>query len=141
MEGELVFPETAGYTLIEIGDYVFYNFSADDFLGLHGISRIIVPEGIEKIGFCAFASCQNLLSVQLPSTLRKIETGAFSQCENLLAVVFQNDLAPELEGARYAKDGGIYRNSVFTSVTDIGMKKRTICRISRFAARLQIVRS
>lgn len=113
VEGELVFPETAGYTLIEIGDYVFYNFSADDFLGLHGISRIIVPEGIEKIGFCAFASCQNLLSVQLPSTLRKIETGAFSQCENLLTVVFQNDLAPELEGARYAKDGGIYRNSVF----------------------------
>ncbi|MBP5342534.1 leucine-rich repeat protein [bacterium] len=50
------------------------------------ITSLIIPEGIEEIGYSAFYGCRNLLSVTVPSTVRSIPEWAFGGCEKLKSV-------------------------------------------------------
>lgn len=58
-------------SLEEIGKHAFsYNF----------FGTFVVPEGVKKIGTCAFCWCYELSSVVLPRNLEKIEDSMFSGC-------------------------------------------------------------
>jgi hypothetical protein len=50
------------------------------------IERIVIPEGVEKIGDYAFAKLTALKEVVLPSTLNTIGMGAFMGCTSLTTV-------------------------------------------------------
>lgn len=52
------------------------------------ITTLVLPEGINRIGYSMFAECKKLTSVTFPSTLKNINNGAFSKCENLTEVNF-----------------------------------------------------
>ena len=52
-----------------IADFAFYN------TGLSG--ALIIPEGIETIGACAYANVYHLTTLFLPSTIKRIEYAAF----------------------------------------------------------------
>ena len=51
-----------------------------------GNSSYAIPEGIKKIGGCAFADCNNLTSIKLPDSVTTIENNAFTGCENLTSI-------------------------------------------------------
>ena len=51
------------------------------------MKSIVIPEGIEKIGQCAFANCLELEKITLPATVNKIESDAFSNCISLKEVI------------------------------------------------------
>ncbi len=89
--------------LTEIGNFGFSNFDyvakeaweieEDDkdltkmwYIGENTITRIEIPEGVEKIGAYAFANLTALTSVKLPSTLKVIEYGAFLGCTKLTSI-------------------------------------------------------
>ena len=89
--------------ITEIGQYAFSNYHyipkeaheiTDDepdttkisFIGENTITKVIIPEGVEKIGPYAFANLTALESVELPSTLKYIEYGAFYGCTSLKSV-------------------------------------------------------
>ena len=55
-------------------------------IGENTITKVIIPEGVEKIGAYAFAKLTALEEVVLPSTLKYIEYGAFLGCKNLKTV-------------------------------------------------------
>ena len=57
-----------GYSVIGIAPSAFSNC---------GISSVVVPEGVVKIGYNAFSYCENLTSIRLPESLVRIETSAF----------------------------------------------------------------
>ncbi len=48
-----------------------------------GVTSVVVPEGVEYLGWDAFAYCEELKSVKLPSTLTEIDGGAFKGCLSL----------------------------------------------------------
>lgn len=50
------------------------------------IKRIVIQEGITAIGRSAFASCKNLVAVELPDSLKKIGTYAFNYCLSLAEI-------------------------------------------------------
>ena len=50
------------------------------------ITKVVIPEGIEKIGSYAFAGLTGLTEVVLPSTLETIDYGAFYGCISLKTV-------------------------------------------------------
>ncbi len=104
--GLVVFPEDL--TLTEIGNFAFANFEYipkteeelefDDaetskqwYIGESTITKVIVPEGIEKIGAYAFANLTGLEEIVLPSTLESIEYGAFYGCKALQKVTFSSE--------------------------------------------------
>ena len=56
------------------------------------VTKFILGEGIEELGFNAFSNCNNLTSIVLPSSLRNIGTGAFSRCTNLSSITLPKNL-------------------------------------------------
>lgn len=59
------------------------------------ITNLIIPEGVEYIGFKAFVLCRSLTNIKLPSTLKyipgnkiPIENGAFSECLNIRSIEY-----------------------------------------------------
>ncbi len=95
----------ADLDLTEIGAFAFSNYNYvekspeelafDDaetmkqwFIGDNTISKVIIPEGVEKINAYAFANLTALEEVVLPSTLESIEYGAFYNCTALTKVTF-----------------------------------------------------
>jgi len=94
--------------LKEIGNFSFANFdyvpkteeelAFDDaeatkqwYIGEATITKVIIPEGVEKIGAYAFANLTALEEVVLPSTLQSIEYGAFYGCTSLQKVTFSSE--------------------------------------------------
>ena len=95
-------------TLTEIGNFAFANFeyipkteeelAFDDaetskqwYIGESTITKVILPEGIEKIGAYAFANLTGLEEIVLPSTLEAIEYGAFYGCTALQKISFSGE--------------------------------------------------
>ena len=52
---------------------------------------IVIPEGIEEIGYRAFARC-HINKVQFPSTLKKINYHAFYDCDDLQSVYISDNI-------------------------------------------------
>ena len=78
-----------------------------------GFGNISLPEGIEKLGYNAFARCEYLKSIHLPSTLKDVsEDFIFGGCYNLVNIEFDSqktidrlgkDINNLTRGARLAK--------------------------------------
>ena len=94
--------------LQEIGNFSFANFdyvlkteeelAFDDaetskqwYIGEGTITKVILPEGVEKIGAYAFANLTALEEIVLPSTLEAIEYGAFYGCTALEKISFSGE--------------------------------------------------
>jgi len=61
------------------------------YIGEDTITKVIIPEGVEKIGAYAFANLTALEEVVLPSTLNAIEYGAFYGCTALQKISFSSE--------------------------------------------------
>ena len=63
-----------GRTVSRIGPYAFEGMA---------MSCVIVPYGVESLGYMAFSNCQSLASVRLAESVTEIGEGAFSGCVSL----------------------------------------------------------
>ncbi len=98
----------ADLSLTEIGSFSFSNFeyimkteeelAFDDsetskqwFIGDNTITKVVIPEGVEKINCYAFANLTALEEIVLPSTLQSIEYGAFYGCTSLQKITFSGE--------------------------------------------------
>ena len=103
--GTVMIPEDLSLT--EIGSFAFSNFeyipktaeelAFDDaetskqwFIGDSTITKVVIPEGVEKINSYAFANLTALEEIVLPSTLEAIEYGAFYNCTSLQKITFSS---------------------------------------------------
>ncbi len=92
-------------SLTEIGTFAFSNYEFvmkteeellyDDssiskqwYIGDNTITKVVLPEGVEKINAYAFANLTALEEIVLPSTLEAIEYGAFYGCSSLKKITF-----------------------------------------------------
>ena len=104
--GVVMIPEKL--SLREIGNFSFSNFeyilkteeelAFDDaetskqwFIGDNTITKVVIPEGVKKIGCYAFANLTALEEVVFPSTLEEIDYGAFYGCSSLQKVTFSGE--------------------------------------------------
>ena len=53
------------------------------FANCTGITGVILPEGVTKIGYNAFYSCYNLTSITVPASVTEIEPNAFQTYSDL----------------------------------------------------------
>ncbi len=95
-------------SLTEIGNFAFSNFEYiakteeellfDDaeatkqwYIGDNTVTKVVIPEGVKKIGAYAFANLTALEEVTFPSTLEHIDYGAFYGCSSLQKISFSSD--------------------------------------------------
>ena len=83
-----------------------------------GLTEIVVPAGVKKIGQQAFSGCTRLRRAVLPEGLASIGFLAFSKCENLSDVVFPESLK-ELGDEAFAGCRAL-TTAVFTDVEKAG---------------------
>ncbi len=77
----------------EIGAYAFVD---------NTLEKIILPEGVKKIGDSAFSSCFALEEIEIPDTVTEIGESAFNDCVSLKEVILPDGLT---EINRYLFDG------------------------------------
>lgn len=70
--------------ITEIPDYAF--------LGCTSLKKVVLPEGLKKIGVQAFSGCNRLCEIYLPSSLEDIGSNAFAYCSELKEVTFPSSL-------------------------------------------------
>ena len=104
--GVVMIPEDL--SLREIGAFAFANFEYiektpeelefDDaetskqwYIGDGTVTKVVIPEGVEKINQYAFANLTALEEIVLPSTLNAIEYGAFYGCTSLQKITFSGE--------------------------------------------------
>ena len=80
-ETEVVIPE--GVTKID--GNAFYNCTT--FKGCTGLTSIVIPDSVSKIGYNSFRGCTGLTSVVIPNSVKEIGDSAFEDCTALTSVV------------------------------------------------------
>ncbi|MBQ9099076.1 MAG: leucine-rich repeat domain-containing protein [Clostridia bacterium] len=86
-----------GHPVIAIGERAFEGKS---------IAAVILPEGVETIGWFAFYGCEGLIDVTIPTSVTGIGYAVFDGCPNLSIVCAGDSYA-----AQYADSYGIPRIS------------------------------
>ena len=66
-----------GYPVIAIGEHAFEG---------QRIAAVLLPEGLEAVGWFAFYGCQSLIDVSIPSSVTSIGYAVFDGCENVTII-------------------------------------------------------
>ena len=74
------------------------------------IKKVIIENGVTKIGSCAFRNCSNLSLIIIPKSVTSIGYSAFSGCSSLTSITIPNSVT-NIESNTF------YRCSSFTSIT------------------------
>ena len=91
-EEKVTIPETVeNYPVTEIADAAYYQANLTD---------VIIPDSVEKIGYWAFARCENMNGIYLPKSVQYIENYAFDDNRQLL-IMFESDSLPETGGKEW----------------------------------------
>lgn len=85
-----------------------------------GLTQVVIPEGVTRIGNSAFSNCTSLQYVQVPASVVSIGAGAFLYCLSLESVFFANDSAlTYIEDAAFGTCKSLRNVKVPDSVTMI----------------------
>jgi hypothetical protein len=86
VKGRMVVPDSVKfsgqyYEVVKLGGFLSTSFS-----GCRGITEIVLPNTIKKIGRESFKGCVRLNKINIPSSVTEIDYSAFSNCESLVEV-------------------------------------------------------
>lgn len=82
-------------------------------------SKVVIPNGVERIGYEAFADNMYMVSVEISQGVVRIEEGAFQRCRNLVEVIMPRSLRHIGMGA-FARCSSLKEIEIPEGVTDIG---------------------
>lgn len=68
--------------------------SSQAFENCYRLKNLLLPEGLELIGYQAFSCCKSLQTLVIPKSVRKLGHFAFQKCSKLTKVIILN---PEIE--------------------------------------------
>lgn len=101
-------------TLILEGEGATYNYcsvrNAPWYDNRELIERVVVKEGITKLGDQLFRKCDQLVEVELPTTLKIIGCNSFIACKKLTEIVIPHNVS---EIYRYAFNGTALRKTIY----------------------------
>lgn len=80
-----------------------YDGEGEGFFAGSDLEKILIPDGIEKIGYSTFSGCRNLKEIYIPVSVKVIEDYAFNNCESLEKII-----VAEGNMYYYSKEGVLY---------------------------------
>lgn len=55
-------------------------------------TKIVIPDGVTRIGSCVFGDCRNLISVTIPDSVTSIGSQAFNNCRGLTSITIPDSV-------------------------------------------------
>ena len=107
-----------GWLKIEFGDNPMHYTENIYINGELLQGKLVIPEGVEKIGIFAFLGCKSLTSVTIPDSVTSIGDGAFSGCSSLTSVTIGNGVTSIGDGA-FSDCDGLTSVAIGNGVTNI----------------------
>ena len=83
------------------------------------IKKIVIKEGVTRIGMWAFRNCYSVSSVEMPNSLTDIADHAFDNCHNITSVTIPNSVTSIGEQA-FCNCSSLTSITIPNSVTSIG---------------------
>ena len=87
-----IFDIAAWCEFIGSGSGLSFDHGYHLFLNDEEIKDLVIPDGVTKIGKCAFRSFTYLTSVTIPGSVTSLDEGAFSRCSGLTSVIMHEGL-------------------------------------------------
>lgn len=78
--------DMAAFIRLEVGGWWTGSplwYGADLYLNGELVKDLVIPEGIETVGYSKFANCTSIESVKMPSTMKVVGQQSFYSCPNL----------------------------------------------------------
>ena len=66
------------------------------------LEKIIIPESVKSVGYCAFLNCRRLKSITIPDSVTSIGSSAFRKCSGFIIYGLENSCAE-----KYAKENNL----------------------------------
>ena len=63
-------------------------FADEAFKGYYNLQQLVLPEGLQKVGYMMVAGCKNLHSIDIPASVEEIEQSAFEDCRSIQSITF-----------------------------------------------------
>ena len=60
--------------------------ASEAFQSCEELTRVVLPDGMTKIGYAAFSDCDSLAEIIIPSSVTTIDDLAFAECDNLINI-------------------------------------------------------
>ena len=83
------------------------------------IKKIVIKEGVTRIGDLAFGGCRNLTSVEIPNTVKSIGVRAFVECIHIPSIEIPNSVT-SIEEQAFSRCDDLTSIEIPNSVTSIG---------------------
>ena len=63
-------------------------FADEAFKGYYNLQQLVLPTGLQKVGYMMVAGCKNLQSINIPASVEEIEQSAFEDCRSIQTITF-----------------------------------------------------
>ncbi len=88
------------------------------FWASEAIKKIIIEDGVEKIGDFAFIGCSNVIDVELPDTLKSIGVGSFGFCSSMSSISIPDSVS-EIQTAAFSCCRALENVKLSSSLSEI----------------------
>ena len=89
--GDFYFSSSDGGIMGELNVWIYHRMN-DLSLMFERITEIVIPNGVESIGYSQFLGFSQLTSVEIPDTVTAIKNAAFYGCSNLEEIIIPNSV-------------------------------------------------
>ena len=81
------------WTSVKIGDIIMSDFVIQNkvlkkYIG--NKEKVVIPDGVTSIGYCAFCYCYSLASITIPGSVTIIKAWTFQDCKSLSKITIPN---------------------------------------------------
>ena len=89
-ENALLFINRSYKTLqtLDVSGVTNTEFADEAFKGYYNLQQLVLPEGLQKVGYMMVAGCKNLQSIDIPASVEEIEQSAFEDCRSIQTITF-----------------------------------------------------
>jgi hypothetical protein len=63
-------------------------FADEAFKGYYNLQQLVLPVGLQKVGYMMVAGCINLQSIDIPASVEEIDQRAFEDCRSIKSISF-----------------------------------------------------